>query len=83
MKTQGALDRQFLEHEADLLLALQVESVAVTTKALKCLEVYNNYDREYWDHGKWMNQQIILNTSKVLHAFHCIFKEAGKFHEVL
>jgi hypothetical protein len=46
-KTPGALERQFLDHGADGLMSLQAELVEVNQvirKALKRLELYNNYD---------------------------------------
>jgi hypothetical protein len=61
-------------HGPDGLMSLQAELVEVIRKALKRSEVYNNFD-SYWESGKWMDQQIILNTSNVLHSFECIFKK--------
>jgi hypothetical protein len=73
-KTPYALERQFLAHGADGLISLQAELVEVIRKALKRLKVYNNFD-SYWKLGKWLDQQIISNTSNVLHSFECVFKK--------
>jgi hypothetical protein len=63
-----------MAHGPDGLMSLQAELVEVIRKALKRSEVYNNFD-SYWESGKWMDQQIISNTSNVLHSFECIFKK--------
>jgi hypothetical protein len=73
-KTPYALERQFMAHGAAGLMSLQAELVEVISKALKRSEVYNNFDN-YWELGKWMDQQIISNTSNVLHSFECAFKK--------
>jgi hypothetical protein len=43
-KTADALERQFMAHGLDGLMSLQAELVEVIRKALKRLEVYNNFD---------------------------------------
>jgi hypothetical protein len=68
VKTVGVLQRTFIDHGADGLMSLQLELNAR-------LELYNNYDKDFWDHGRWMDQQIISSTSNILHSFECIFKK--------
>jgi phosphorylcholine metabolism protein LicD len=56
-------------------MSLQVELNGIITDALVHLELYNNYDRDYWEHGRWLDQQIISNTSNILHEFEYIYKK--------
>jgi hypothetical protein len=45
--------------------------------------LYNNYDRDYWEHGRWLDQQIISSTSNIVHVFECIYKkeEDGEYNK--
>jgi hypothetical protein len=52
IKTTGALERTYIDHRADGLMSLQVELNGIITKALEQSELYNNYDRDYWEHGR-------------------------------
>jgi hypothetical protein len=73
-KTADALEQQFVAHEPDGLMSLQADLVEVIRKALKRSKVYNNFE-SYWESWKWVDQQIISNTSNVLHSFECVFKK--------
>jgi hypothetical protein len=74
-KTVGTLDRIYIEHGADGLMSLQVELNGVIIKALENLEFYNNYDKDYWEHGRWLDQQTISKTSNIFHEFECVYKK--------
>jgi predicted HNH restriction endonuclease len=82
IKTVGALERTYIEHGVDGLMSFQVELNGVITKALEQTELYNNYDRDYWEHGRWLDQQIISNTSNIIHMFECVYKkgEDGEYN---
>jgi hypothetical protein len=71
-KILGALERTYIDHGVDGLMNLQVELNGVITNALPHLELYDYYDRDYWEHGRWLDQQIISKTSNILHKFECI-----------
>jgi hypothetical protein len=75
IKTTGTLERTYIKHGIDGLMSLQVELNGVITKALERSELYNNYDRDYWEHGRWLDQQIILSTLNIVHAFECVYKK--------
>jgi hypothetical protein len=75
IKTTGALERTYIDHRADGLMSLQVELNGIITKALEQSELYNNYDRDYWEHGRWLDQQIISSTSNIIHVFECVYKK--------
>ena len=53
----------------------QVELNGVITDALWTSKLHNNYDKDYWEHGRWLDQQIILNTSNIVHGFECVYKK--------
>jgi hypothetical protein len=82
IKTEGVLEQTYTDHGADGLMSLQVELNGVITKALERSELYNNYDRDYWEHGRWLDQQIISSTSNIVHAFECVYKkgEDGEYN---
>jgi hypothetical protein len=61
---------------------LQVELNGVITKAFEHSELYNKYDRDYWEHGRWLDQQIISSTSNIIHEFECIYKK-GKMGNII
>jgi hypothetical protein len=46
------------------------------TKALASLELYNNCDHDFWEHGRWLDQKIISSTSNIIHSFECVSKKA-------
>jgi hypothetical protein len=54
---------------------LQVELNGVITEALQASELYNNYDKDYWEHDRWLDQQIISSTSNIIHGFECVYKK--------
>jgi hypothetical protein len=64
-----------MEHGTNGLVSLQVELNGVIIDALENLELYNNYDMDYWEHGRWLDQQIISNTSNIIHEFECVHKK--------
>jgi hypothetical protein len=82
-KIAGMLERTYIEHNADGLMNLQVELNGVITEALRTSELYNNYDKDYWEHGRWLDQQIISSTSNIVHAFECVYKkgEDGEYNQ--
>lgn len=69
------LERTYIQHNADGLMDLQLELNRVITDALRTSELYNNFERDYWEHGKWLDQQIISSTSNVIHLFECVYKK--------
>ena len=71
-RSSGMLDRTYIQNNADGLLALQVELSRTITDALRTSELYNNYNTDYWEHRKWLDQQIISSTSNILHLFECV-----------
>jgi hypothetical protein len=75
IKTTGAMEQTYIEHGADGLMSLQMELNGVITKALEQSKLYNNYDRDYWEHGRWLDQQIISSTSNIVHAFEFVYKK--------
>jgi hypothetical protein len=75
IKTAGMLERTYIDHGADGLMNLQVELNGVIKNVLQTSELYNNYDRDYWEHGRWLDQQIISSTSNIVHVFECIYKK--------
>jgi hypothetical protein len=75
IKTTGMLERTYIDHGADGLMNLQVELNGVIKNVLQTSELYNNYDRDYWEHGRWLDQQIISSTSNIVHVFECIYKK--------
>jgi hypothetical protein len=77
------LERTYIQHNANGLMSLQVELNGVITEALQMSEFYNNYDKDYWEYGKWLDQQIISSTSNIVHRFECIFKkgEDGEYNQ--
>jgi hypothetical protein len=83
IKTASALERTYIDHGVDGLMNLQVELNGVITRALQTSELYNNYDRDYWKHGRWLDQQIISSTSNIIHAFECVYKkgEDGEYNQ--
>jgi hypothetical protein len=44
--------------------------------------LYNNYDCEFWEHGRWLDQQVILSKSNIIHSFKCVYKkrEGGEWN---
>jgi hypothetical protein len=84
IKIVGALERTYIDHGADGLMNLQVELNGIITDALQMLELYNNYDRDYWEHGRWLDQQIISSTSNIVHVFECVYKkgEDGEYNQM-
>jgi hypothetical protein len=82
-KTAGMLERTYIQHNADGLMSLQVELNGVITEALRTSEFYNNYDKDYWEYGKWLDQQIISSTSNIVHGFECVYKkgEDGEYNQ--
>jgi hypothetical protein len=74
-KTLGVLYQAFIDQGAYGLMSLQLELNGVITNALACSELYNNYDSNFWEHGRWLDQQIISSTSNIIHSFECIFKK--------
>ena len=57
IKTTSALEQTYIEHGMDGLMSLQVELNGVIIKALERSELYNNYDRDYWE-GGWTNKSF-------------------------
>ena len=47
IKIVGTLEQTYIDHGIDGFMSLQVELNGVITKALKQLELYNNYDKDY------------------------------------
>jgi hypothetical protein len=45
--------------------------------------VFNNLDMDYWEHIRWLDQQIISSTSNIVHAFECVHKkgEDGEYNQ--
>jgi hypothetical protein len=82
-KTAGMLERTYIEHHADGLMNLQVELNGVITEALRTSKLYNNYDKDYWEHGRGLDQQIISSSSNIVHAYECVYKkgEDGKYNQ--
>jgi hypothetical protein len=82
-KTAGMLERTYIQHNADGLMSLQVELNGVITEALQTSEFYNNYDKDYWEYGRWLDQQIISSTSNIVHGFECVYKkgEDGEYNQ--
>jgi hypothetical protein len=72
-----------MDHNADGLINLEVELNGVITNALQTSELYNNYDKDYWEHGRWLDQQIISSTSNIVHAFEYVYKkgEDGEYNQ--
>jgi hypothetical protein len=56
-------------------MSLQLKFNGVITNALVCSKLYNNYDRDFWEHGRWLDQQIISSTSNIIRSFECVFKK--------
>ena len=81
-KTLGMLERIYIQHNIDGLMSLHVELNGVITYALRTLELYNNYDKDYLEHGRWLDQQIISSTSNIIHLFECVYKkgEDGEYN---
>ena len=52
-----------------------MELNGIITDAFANLKLYNNYNRDYWKHRRWLDQQIISNTSNILHEFECVYKK--------
>jgi hypothetical protein len=77
------LERTYMDHNVDGLMNLQVELNGVIIEALQTSELYNNYDKDYWEHGRWLDQQIISSTLNIVHAFECIYKkgEDGEYNQ--
>jgi hypothetical protein len=82
-KTAGMLERTYIQYNADGLMSLQVELNGVITEALQTSEFYNNYDKDYWEYGRWLDQQIISSTSNIVHGFECVYKkgEDGEYNQ--
>ena len=59
LKIEGALERTYIDHGVDGLMSLQIELNGVITKALEQSKLYNNYDMDYWEHERKLDQQII------------------------
>jgi hypothetical protein len=78
-KTIGMLERTYIQHNADGLMSLQVELNGVITEALRTSEFYNNYDKDYWEYGRWLDQQIISSTSNIVHGFECVYKNGRRW----
>jgi hypothetical protein len=55
-KIAGMLERTYIQHHADGLMNLQVELNGVITEAIRTLELYNNYDKDSWEYGRWLDQ---------------------------
>jgi hypothetical protein len=64
-------------------MSLQVELNGVIREALQTSEFYNNYDKDYWEYGRWLDQQIISSTSNIVHGFECFYKkgEDGEYNQ--
>jgi hypothetical protein len=56
------LERTYIEHHADGLMNLQVELNGVIIEALWTSELYNNYDKDYWEHG-WTNKSFQVHQT--------------------
>jgi hypothetical protein len=70
----GSFKWQFLNHGKDKLMSLQIDLVRKITKALAFLELYNNYNHDFWEYGRWLDQQIISSTLNIIHSFEYVYK---------
>jgi hypothetical protein len=72
-----------MDHNIDGLMKFQVELNGKITEALQTSKLYNNYDKDYWEYDKWLDQQIISSTSNIVHAFECVYKkgEDGEYNQ--
>jgi hypothetical protein len=37
-------------------------------------KLYNNYNHDFWKHGRWLDKQVILSTSNIIHFFEYVYK---------
>jgi hypothetical protein len=64
--TSVAIKRLFIDHGEDGLMSLQLDLNCEITNALASLELYKNYNHEFWEHGRWLDPQIISSTSNII-----------------
>ena len=62
---------------------LQVELNGIIIEALQMAELYINYDKDYREYGKWLDQQIISSASNIIHGFEYVYKkgEDGEYNQ--
>jgi hypothetical protein len=74
-RTSIAIKREFIDHEEDGLMSLQLDLNREIIDTLASLELYNIYDYDCWKHGRWLNQQIISYASNIIHSLEYVFKK--------
>ena len=82
-RSSDMLEQTYIQNNADGLMSLQVALNGVITDALQTSELYNNYDKDYWEHGKWLDQKIISSISNIIYLFECMYKkgEDGTYNQ--
>jgi hypothetical protein len=58
----NAIKRMFIHHGENGLMSLQLELCRTITNGLASSELYNNYDRNFCEHGRLLDQQINSST---------------------
>lgn len=48
-----SLKQHYLDHGEDRFMSLQIDLLREITNALASYELYNNYNSNYWKHGRW------------------------------
>jgi hypothetical protein len=63
-------------------MSLQIDWNHEITEALASSELYNNYDCDFFEHWRWLDQQIISSTSNIIYSFECMYKkpEGGEWN---
>jgi hypothetical protein len=59
-------------------MSLQIDLFHKLTKAFASLELYNNYDSDYWEHERWLDPKVITNISNIIQidlSFLCMHKK--------